>query len=427
MAYALRTRCSDIVQQACTASPENDHDHESTQIYRRRSGRCGIRLARPRRFGRSRAVPIKIGAFGPMSGNAAAQGQSIRESVEMVVNLKNSAGGLLGRPIEVVIGDDAGKPEEAAVVARRLATPRSGHARHRQREQPGEPCRGAGISRGRGAADRGERDCSTHHDAGQRVGVPLRGAGPQARRRHGRLHQRENAEAQALRIPLRQRRLRQGRLRRVRRRGQEVRHERHVRGAIFPRRPRLHRAADQDPLDQPGRARGMVALHGRRAHPSPDQADGMGSAAVRFRRHRRAGISRSCQGRRQRRHLSHSFQPGDVIEPAGRAGLHRADAQDLQQAAGLRSRRRRSTRSISRSRRSSEPTAATAPRFATPCARPTIRACAGHSSSIRKAIRRWSPTWCGSSTSKKRTRAAEGEKRDDYSGQIGHSAPARQL
>ena len=66
--------------------------------------------------------PIKIGAFGPMSGNAAAQGQSIRESVEMVANLKNSAGGLLGRQIEIVIGDDAGKPEEAAVVARRFAT-----------------------------------------------------------------------------------------------------------------------------------------------------------------------------------------------------------------------------------------------------------------------------------------------------------------
>jgi branched-chain amino acid transport system substrate-binding protein len=40
----------------------------------------------------------------------------------MVVNLKNAAGGLLGRQIELVIGDDAGKPEEAAVVARRFAT-----------------------------------------------------------------------------------------------------------------------------------------------------------------------------------------------------------------------------------------------------------------------------------------------------------------
>lgn len=66
--------------------------------------------------------PVKIGAFGPMSGNAAAQGQSQREGVEMAVNIKNSAGGLLGRPIEIVIGDDGGRPEEAAVVARRFAT-----------------------------------------------------------------------------------------------------------------------------------------------------------------------------------------------------------------------------------------------------------------------------------------------------------------
>jgi branched-chain amino acid transport system substrate-binding protein len=66
--------------------------------------------------------PVKIGAFGPMSGNAATQGASVREAVELAVNLKNSAGGLLGRPIELVIGDDAGRPEEAAVVARRFAT-----------------------------------------------------------------------------------------------------------------------------------------------------------------------------------------------------------------------------------------------------------------------------------------------------------------
>src|SRR5437868_13472955 len=65
--------------------------------------------------------PIKVGAFGPMSGNSAAQGQSIRESVEMVANLKNSAGRAPGRQIEIVIGDDAGNPEEPAVVARRIA------------------------------------------------------------------------------------------------------------------------------------------------------------------------------------------------------------------------------------------------------------------------------------------------------------------
>ena len=37
----------------------------------------------------------------------------------------------------------------------------------------------------------------------------------------------------------------------------------------------------------------------------------------------RRRISRSCKGRRQWRHLSHPFQPGDVLQPAGRPGLHR--------------------------------------------------------------------------------------------------------
>src|SRR3954464_7073383 len=66
--------------------------------------------------------PIRIGAFGPMSGNAAAQGQSLRQGVEMAAKAKNASGGLLGRQIELIIGDDAGKPEEAAVIARRFAT-----------------------------------------------------------------------------------------------------------------------------------------------------------------------------------------------------------------------------------------------------------------------------------------------------------------
>src|SRR5262249_30591709 len=62
---------------------------------------------------------IKRGAWGRMWGNGGARGQSRREGVEMVVTLKTSAGGVLGRKIERGVGDDAGKPEEAAVIARR--------------------------------------------------------------------------------------------------------------------------------------------------------------------------------------------------------------------------------------------------------------------------------------------------------------------
>jgi len=63
---------------------------------------------------------IKIGVFGPMTGDAAGYGQSLREAVELVVNEKNAAGGLLGQKITVVYGDDAGKPEQAVSVAKRL-------------------------------------------------------------------------------------------------------------------------------------------------------------------------------------------------------------------------------------------------------------------------------------------------------------------
>jgi branched-chain amino acid transport system substrate-binding protein len=66
------------------------------------------------------ADTIKIGVFGPMTGDAAATGASERQSVDLVVNGKNAAGGIRGKQIEVVYGDDAGKPEEAVNVAKRL-------------------------------------------------------------------------------------------------------------------------------------------------------------------------------------------------------------------------------------------------------------------------------------------------------------------
>jgi branched-chain amino acid transport system substrate-binding protein len=86
------------------------------------SGAAATALAvlAPRAFAQS--GDIKIGAFAAMSGAAAAQGKSLLEGVELAVKAKNAAGGINGRKIQIVVGDDAGKPEEAAVVARRFAT-----------------------------------------------------------------------------------------------------------------------------------------------------------------------------------------------------------------------------------------------------------------------------------------------------------------
>lgn len=66
------------------------------------------------------ADTIKLGVFGPLSGDAAAMGQSEKESVELAVKDRNDAGGIRGKKIEIVYGDDAGKPEEAVNVAKRL-------------------------------------------------------------------------------------------------------------------------------------------------------------------------------------------------------------------------------------------------------------------------------------------------------------------
>jgi branched-chain amino acid transport system substrate-binding protein len=65
---------------------------------------------------------IRIGVFGPMTGDAAGYGNSLREAVELVVKEKNAAGGVLGQKIEVIYGDDAGKPEQAVSVAKRFTT-----------------------------------------------------------------------------------------------------------------------------------------------------------------------------------------------------------------------------------------------------------------------------------------------------------------
>ncbi len=64
---------------------------------------------------------VKIGVFAPLTGNAAGYGQSLREAIELAVREKNEAGGVLGQKINLVVLDDAGKPEQGVNVAKRLA------------------------------------------------------------------------------------------------------------------------------------------------------------------------------------------------------------------------------------------------------------------------------------------------------------------
>ncbi len=64
--------------------------------------------------------PIKIGLQGPMTGDYAYEGQGFVKAVQLLVDQVNEEGGLLGRPVELVIEDDAGDPTQSALVADRL-------------------------------------------------------------------------------------------------------------------------------------------------------------------------------------------------------------------------------------------------------------------------------------------------------------------
>src|SRR5690625_3516507 len=66
------------------------------------------------------ADPIRIGLQGPITGPWALEGEMAVNSVEVVADQINARGGVLGRPIEIVLGDDQGEPRQSALVAQRM-------------------------------------------------------------------------------------------------------------------------------------------------------------------------------------------------------------------------------------------------------------------------------------------------------------------
>lgn len=68
------------------------------------------------------ADTIKIGLMCPLTGSWASEGQDMKQIVELLADQVNDQGGLLGKKIEIVMGDDAGDPRSAALAAQRLAT-----------------------------------------------------------------------------------------------------------------------------------------------------------------------------------------------------------------------------------------------------------------------------------------------------------------
>jgi branched-chain amino acid transport system substrate-binding protein len=64
--------------------------------------------------------PIRIGLVGPFTGPIGKPGQDLHNSATIAAETLNEQGGILGRPVELVIGDDMGDPAQAISVARRM-------------------------------------------------------------------------------------------------------------------------------------------------------------------------------------------------------------------------------------------------------------------------------------------------------------------
>lgn len=66
------------------------------------------------------ADTVKIGLLAPLTGFAAADGLSVKNSVELAVEKINAEGGLLGKQIELVTYDDRADAKEAVSLAQKL-------------------------------------------------------------------------------------------------------------------------------------------------------------------------------------------------------------------------------------------------------------------------------------------------------------------
>ncbi|BDG60490.1 ABC transporter substrate-binding protein [Caldinitratiruptor microaerophilus] len=70
--------------------------------------------------GQQQAQPIKIGALYILSGRLALYGKAGSQGLQFAAEEINKQGGILGRPVEVKVIDEQGKPDVAAQEARRL-------------------------------------------------------------------------------------------------------------------------------------------------------------------------------------------------------------------------------------------------------------------------------------------------------------------
>lgn len=70
--------------------------------------------------GTASAATIKIGLMAPITGAFASEGQDMKKIVELMAENLNSAGGINGDKVEIIVEDDGSAPRSAATAASRL-------------------------------------------------------------------------------------------------------------------------------------------------------------------------------------------------------------------------------------------------------------------------------------------------------------------
>src|SRR5881296_2449181 len=117
--------------------PENWKDEDwakdlwySGKVTRRRllglgaatAGALGVSMLVPAPWGSAvgQAKPYKIGTLQPLSGTAAAGGKTALVGTQMAVDRINKAGGVNGRPIELIVADYESKPDVGRRKAEKL-------------------------------------------------------------------------------------------------------------------------------------------------------------------------------------------------------------------------------------------------------------------------------------------------------------------
>jgi branched-chain amino acid transport system substrate-binding protein len=87
--------------------------------HRVRTLAAGVSLA-VAAFAAQAADPIKIGVDGPFTGGSSSMGVSMRDGVRLAAEEINKAGGVLGRPLQLVERDDEAKNERGVQIAQEL-------------------------------------------------------------------------------------------------------------------------------------------------------------------------------------------------------------------------------------------------------------------------------------------------------------------